>query len=61
MIAKVLTTKGMAMDISKLIAALEQCWPNDPYAKNKAYGSLGGAVTNHFISIGTNGMVRRIR
>ena len=61
MIARVLTTKGMTMPLSTLMRALTKCWPGDPYAVQKAAGSIGGAVHNAFITIGFNGMVTRIR
>ena len=61
MIARVLTTKGMTMPMSTLMMQLTKCWPGDPYAVQKAAGSIGGAVHNAFIKIGINGMVTRIR
>ena len=61
MISKVLITKGMTMSVSTLMDALTKCWPGDPYAVQKAAGSIGGAVHNAFITIGSNGIVTRIR
>ncbi len=61
MISTVLTTKGMTMSMSTLMNALAKCWPGDPYAAQKASGSIGGAVSHAFITIGSNGMVTRIR
>ena len=61
MISKILTHRGMTMDMPVLLAALAKCWPGDPYALKKACGATGGARTHHFISIGANGKVTRIR
>jgi hypothetical protein len=60
-ISTVLTTKGMTMSISTLMNALKTRWPGDPYAAQKASGSIGGAVSHAFITIGSNGMVTRVR
>lgn len=51
MISKVLTTKGMSMDLSDLYGALWNCWSGDPFADKKAAGSIGGSVKNGFIEI----------
>ena len=60
MISKVLTAKGMSMSVADVISAMVASMPNDPYAVQKACGSLGGAKTHSFIDI-SNGVVTRIR
>lgn len=44
MILSVFTQVGDTYSVAQAYALLIQQWPNDPYARQKAAGSLGGAV-----------------
>lgn len=50
MITHVFTTKGMTLSVADAYAALIALNSGDPYAKEKAAGSLGGSSRYGFIS-----------
>lgn len=60
LISQILTTKGMRMSIPEVISAIVANLPNDPYALQKARGSLGGSKAHSFIAI-IDGYVIRLR
>ena len=60
LISEVLTEKGMIMSTAEIVNAIAAKLPNDPYALQKARGSLGGAKAHSFISI-TDGYAKRLR
>lgn len=60
LITKILTKKGMRKSVSEVITAIANSLPNDPYALQKAKGSLGGAKAHAFITI-INGYAIRLR
>lgn len=59
-ITLVLTYKGHRLPTVDVINQLMGMFPNHPYAKQKALGSLGGASNSGFITI-TNGYCERMR
>ena len=60
LISKILTEKGMRKSVADVISGIVAILPNDPYALQKAIGSLGGAKAHSFITI-VNGYVIRLR
>ena len=54
MILKVFTVVGQSMTVSDAYAMLIGLNPNDPYAKEKAAGSLGGAVNGGTLELSGN-------
>ena len=61
MILKVFTRIGVRLSIADAYQQLIALIPNVPYAKNKAAGSLGGAVNGETITLHKNGYYERIR
>lgn len=49
MIGQVLFGKGNKLEKKDTYMKLLNLNPNDPYAREKALGSIGGAVTSHYI------------
>ena len=55
MILNVFTRIGVRLSVADAYQQLIALNPNDPYAKNKAAGSLGGAVNGGTIVLHRNG------
>lgn len=49
MIGQILYGKGNKLRKQQLYKQLLNLNPNDPYARQKALGAIGGAVTGHYI------------
>lgn len=49
MITQVFTTKGMTLSVAEAYTRLIALNPGDPYAREKAAGSLGGSSRHGFI------------
>ncbi len=49
MITQVFTVKGMTLSVASAYTALIALNPSNPYAKEKAAGSLGGSSRHGFI------------
>lgn len=60
MILKVFPSVGDRLSISKAYKQLISLYGNDPYRRNKAAGSLGGAVNGGTIVL-KNGFYERVR
>jgi len=61
MILNVFTRIGVRLSVANAYQQLIALNPNDPYAKHKAAGSLGGAVNGGTIILHKNGYYERIR
>ena len=61
MILNVFTRIGVRLSVADAYQQLIALNPNDPYAKNKAAGSLGGAVNGGTIVLHRHGYYERIR
>ena len=61
MILNVFTRIGVRLSVANAYQQLIALNPNDPYAKHKAAGSLGGAVNGGTITLHKNGYYDRIR
>ena len=49
MITRVFTTKGMTLSVANAYTSLIALNPGDPFASEKAAGSLGGSASHGFI------------
>lgn len=61
MILKVFKKVGDLLSVADAYRELMRLWINDPYARNKAAGSLGGAANGGTIVLDSNGYYERIR
>lgn len=60
-IAKVFSHIGKSLTIGTAMSKLVSLFPNDPFARQKAAGALGGASRSGFIALQPNGIWQRVR
>ena len=61
-ITRIFSNIGISFSIASAMTQLTALFPNDPFAKKKAAGALGGASRSGFISLNPNdGVWKRVR